>query len=211
MIGQSCTPTWLNLSVLGFLVLFQQAFAHPVPMQAVKPCRLDVGNPGICKCSCIYYRFLFIYPHQTDFCLSATEARASNIASGAGHVVLPREHHRYIYIYTYECFQKWRIQNLWSHACCISANHTPNHAPESYLRIIPRLIPMISTRECETYPETYPRNIPPKHTSNHTPWCKHALLGTEFSERAIYACISDYACIFTSIILTSTWWLDDVE
>ena len=71
----------------------------------------------------------------------------------------------------YECFQKWRIQNLWSHACCISANHTPNHAPESYPRIIPRIIPMILEREGETYPETYPRNIPPKHTSNHTPWC----------------------------------------
>ena len=70
-----------------------------------------------------------------------------------------------------EYFRKWRIQNLWSHACCISANHTPNHAPESNPRIIPRIISMIAGREGETYPETYPRNIPPKHTSNHTLWC----------------------------------------
>ncbi len=45
--------------------------------------------------------------------------------------------------FLFECFQKWRIQNLWPHACCISSNHTPNHAPESYPRIIPRIIPMV--------------------------------------------------------------------
>ena len=26
--------------------------------------------------------------------------------------------------------RNWRIQNFWSHACCISANHTPNHTRE---------------------------------------------------------------------------------
>ena len=31
----------------------------------------------------------------------------------------------------HERFQKWRIQNLWPHACCISSNHTPNHAREN--------------------------------------------------------------------------------
>ena len=164
---------WLNLSVLGFLFLFQQAFAHPVPMQAVKPCRLDVGNPGlfgtgekmgIGQCSgklmrffrlqvihclkleyslysressiarrcqefffgIVYEQYISIYmrmnafvnvvaftidslsyPHQTDFCLSATEGRASNIASGAGHVVLPREHNICIYLQTHICMHMW--------------------------------------------------------------------------------------------------------
>ena len=39
--------------------------------------------------------------------------------------------------------QKWRIQNFWSHACCISSNHTPNHTRESYPRIMLRIIPTI--------------------------------------------------------------------
>ena len=31
----------------------------------------------------------------------------------------------------HERFRKWRIQNLWPHACCISSNHTPNHTREN--------------------------------------------------------------------------------
>ena len=46
----------------------------------------------------------------------------------------------------YECFQKWRIQNLWPHACCISSNHTS----QTYPRNIPRIIPPDATRFADT-------------------------------------------------------------
>ena len=65
-----------------------------------------------------------------------------------------------------------------------------DHMHVAFPRIIPRIMPRIipanhTTNHTHDFgkggrniPETYPRNIPPKHT--------YALLGTEFSERAIY-------------------------
>ena len=106
-------------------------------------------------------------------------------------------------LFTYECFQKWRIQNLWSHACCISANHTPNHAPESYPRIIPRIIPIYTVGSAKHTPETYPRNIPPKHTSNHTPWCNTLCWARSFRKGPYI-----HICICTD--LTSYSYVDNI-
>ena len=135
-----------------------------------------------CSVSSIKSMFLFLYMIFRVYVLeiaptwSTTDFRkiSSHLAAGYASSCL------------YECFQKWRIQNLWSHACCISANHTPNHAPESYPRIIPPKHTSGSAREGETYPETYPRIIPPKHTSNHTPWCNTLCWARSFRKRPIY-------------------------
>ena len=87
----------------------------------------------------------------------------------------------YIFTCVYECFQKWRIQNLWSHACCISANHTPNHAPESYPRIIPRIIPIYTVGSAKHTPkhtpETYLRNIPRIIPPDATRFAGHGVFG----------------------------------
>ena len=73
----------------------------------------------------------------------------------------------------------------------------------AFPRIIPRIIPANHTSE--TYlrinkgGRNIPRNIPPKHTSEtyleSYPLMQHALLGTEFSERAI-------SCYFKSQVKT---------
>ena len=68
------------------------------------------------------------------------------------------------------------------------------HFRESYPESCPRIIPANHTSE--TYlriskgGRNIPRNIPPNHTSEtyleSYPLMQHALLGTEFSEKAIY-------------------------
>ena len=68
------------------------------------------------------------------------------------------------------------------------------HFRESYPESCPRIIPANHTtnhtHDFNNIGRNIPRNIPPKHTSEtyleSYPLMQHALLGTEFSERAIY-------------------------
>ena len=73
----------------------------------------------------------------------------------------------------YQCFQEWRIQNLWPQACCIASNDTPNRAPnhthgsyhESYpwfwSHVLRHQANHTPNHTSETYPESYLRIIPP--------------------------------------------------
>ena len=82
------------------------------------------------------------------------------------------------------------------------------HFRESYPESCPRIIPANHTtnhtHDFNKGGRNIPRNIPPKHTSEtyleSYPLMQHALLGTEFSERAIYIYISSprvFASLFT--------------
>ena len=69
-----------------------------------------------------------------------------------------------------------------------------DHMHVAFPRIIPRIMPpnhtTNHTHDFNKGGRNIPRNIPPKHTSEtyleSYPLMQHALLGTEFSERAIY-------------------------
>ena len=90
-----------------------------------------------------------------------------------------------------------------------------DHMHVAFPRIIPRIMPPNHTRESyhESYPwfqqgraKHTPKHTPGKHTSEtyleSYPLMQHALLGTEFSERAIYRLTYLISGISTGLVLT---------
>ena len=94
------------------------------------------------------------------------------------------------YVYMYMSVSRNGVYKIYDHICML-------HFRESYPESCPRIIPANHTSE--TYlriskgGRNIPRNIPPNHTSEtyleSYPLMQHALLGTEFSEKAIYTYI----------------------
>ena len=100
----------------------------------------------------------------------------------------------YIWVFPEMAYTKFMI------TCML---HFRESYPESCPRIIPANHTTNHTHDFNKGGRNIPRNIPPKHTSEtyleSYPLMQHALLGTEFSERAICYMIYilyNYTCVY---------------